>query len=159
VLGAALTIGYRVSRCTDGRNAPQHWWWAVVDGDPKRVWRELVAAVRPNVHPNAMPDVVGDIRAVLERVEACQAVDPDDVKNISRNRDLWEVRFQLETWNLVIRIYETEVGHLPEHMVALLAHEKVTDVADDEIADMQNAQIDEATARWVKGQPLNWGIP
>lgn len=105
-----------------------------------------------------MPEVTGAIRAVIERIEACQAVDPRDVRNITRNRDLFEIRFQLEPWNLVIRIYETEAKHLPQHMVALLAHQKMTDVSDDDIADLQNAEIDTATRRWLDGRSTNWGI-
>lgn len=149
---------YRHSRCIDPANAPQAWHWAVIQGDPTLVWRELVAAIEPHISKAERPDVIGSIKAVLERVEQCRAVDPDDVRNIERNRDLWEIRFQLEPWDLVIRIYETEISLLPNHIVALLSHEKVVDVAADEIADLQNAQIDEATRRWVSGRASLWGI-
>lgn len=156
-MGAGVS-DYRYSRCTDSRNAPQVWHWAVVDGDPTVVWREMIDAVRPHVPPMALPEVRADIRVVLERVQACEALDPEDIKNIARDRDLWEIRFQLETWDLLIRIYETEVPDLPNHVVALVAHEKVTDVSDDEIADMQNEQIDRASRRWLDGRSSFWGI-
>lgn len=149
---------YRHSRCTNIENAPQKWHWAAVEGDPKKVWRELVQALSANVHRNAVPDLIGDVKAIFERIEACKAVDPDHIKNITRNRDLWEVRFQLDTWGLVVRIYETEIPELPEHVVALLSHQKVVDVGEDEIADLQNEQIDEATTRWIAGRTAFWGI-
>ncbi len=157
-----MTVGprsYRHSRCVDPVHAPQQIHFASIDGDANFVHHELVNAVRPHVHPNAMPDVVGEMRAVLERIEACRAIDPDHIKNITRNRDLWEIRFQMRSFDLVIRIYETEIGELPRHLVALLAHQKVTDVDEGEIADMQNAEIDEATRRWVHGRSTYWGVP
>jgi len=150
---------YRYSRSTEPANAPQFWHWAVLDGDPKAVFRELTGAIRPHVHVNALVDVVAELRAVFERIQTCTALDPDHIKNITRNRDLFEVRFQLAAWGLVVRIYETEIPELPQHVVALLAHQKVVDVGDDEIADLQNAEIDEATRRWVDGRPHYWGLP
>ncbi|PJJ77507.1 hypothetical protein CLV28_0727 [Sediminihabitans luteus] len=149
---------YRFSRCTESANAPQRLHWAVIGGDPRFVFNELATAIKAQVHPNALIDAIADLRAVLERIEQCAAVDPSDIKNITRNRDLWEMRFHLDTWGLIIRIYETEVRELPAHIVLLHAHQKVVDVRPEEIADLQNEQIDVATARWIEGRPSAWGL-
>ena len=82
--------GCRLSRCTDPSNAPQRVHWAVV-GDI-RTERELVTAVARHVARAALPDAIAEIKAVLQRIATCRAVDADDIKNISRERDLFEIR-------------------------------------------------------------------
>lgn len=149
---------YRFSRCTDVRNAPQTWHWATIDGDKYKVQRELADAIRTHVPAAARLDVVAEVKSIIERIEACQAIDPDQVQNLARDRNLWEVRFQLQSARLCIRIYVTEIAILPEHIIALLAHRKVVDVGEDEIADLQNEEIDEASRRWVAGRANYWGV-
>ena len=148
--------GYRLSRCTDPSNAPQRVHWAVV-GDI-RAERELVTAVAPHVPHAAIPDAIAEIKAVLQRISTCQAVDPDDIKNISRDRDLSEIRFQLASFGLLIRIYTAEPGDLPSHVIALHVHQKVIGVSDTETADLQNHEIDVASRRLSRGRPTRWGL-
>ncbi|PUB21462.1 hypothetical protein C8K30_1145 [Promicromonospora sp. AC04] len=148
---------YRMSRCTDPSNAPQQLHWAVVSDT--RVERELVTAVLPHVPRAALPDAIADIKAVLQRITTCQAIDPDDVKNITRDRNLFEVRFQLESFGLLIRIYTAELPELPHHVLALHVHQKVIGVTDDETADLQNAEIDIASRRLALGHATRWGLP
>lgn len=149
---------YRLSRCVEQANAPQQWHWAAIDGDRSVVQRELLAAVKPHVPTGAWPEVRADIKVYIERIEACQAVDPEDIQNISRDRDLFEVRLQLDTWSLVVRIYTTEPRHMPHDVIALLAHRKVVDVAANKIADLQDAEIDEASRRLTAGRVIRWGV-
>jgi hypothetical protein len=148
--------GYRLSRCTDPSNAPQCVHWAVIGGT--RVERELVTAVAPHVARAALPDVIADIKAVLQRIATCQAVDPDDIKNITWDRNLFEIRFQLEPFGLLIRIYTAEPEELPTHVIALHVHQKVIGVSDTETADLQNSAIDIASRRLALGRPTRWGL-
>lgn len=149
--------GYRLSRCTDPANAPQSIHWAVIDDI--HVERELVTAVVPHVVRAALPDVVAEIKAVLQRIATCRAVDPDDIKNIARDRDLFEIRFQLPSFGLLIRIYTAELKELPRHVVALHVHQKVIGVSEAETADLQNQQIDLASRRLAQGRATRWGLP
>lgn len=123
------------------------------------VWRELIDAVVQHVPQAAWPEVRADIRTNLERIERCQALDPEDVKNVSRDRDLFEVRLQLETWSLLIRIYETEPPAMPHHIIALRSHRKVVNVHSDEIARLQNDEIDIASRRLTAERVNQWGVP
>ena len=147
---------YRLSRCTDPSNAPQQVHWAVMG--ETRVERELVTAVAPHVARAALPDVIAEIKAVLQRIATCQAVDPDDIKNITRDRDLFEIRFQLESFGLLVRIYTAEPEELPRHVIALRVHQKVVGVSDTETADLQNSEIDVASKRLALGRPTRWGL-
>lgn len=151
-----LSGSYRMSRCTDPSCAPQELRWAAVD-DVKTV-HELVTAVRPHVPDAALPDVIADIKAVLRRVTTCEAVDPDDVKNISRDRNLFEIRIQLDAWGLLIRIYTAELPELPKVILVLHVHQKVIGVGDSETADLQNAEIDIASRRLTLGRSTRWGL-
>lgn len=148
--------GYRLSRCTDPCNAPQRVHWAVI-GDT-RVERELVSAIAPHVARAALPDVIAEIRAVLQRIATCQAVDPADIKNIARDRELFEIRFQLASFGLLMRIYTAEPEDLPRHVIALRVHQKVIGVSDAETVDLQNHEIDIASRRFVLGRSTRWGL-
>lgn len=148
---------YRLSRCTVLSNAPQQLHWAVV-GDNK-VERALVTAVMPHVARSALPDVIADIKAVLQRITTCQAIDPDDVKNLTRDRNLFEIRFQLDSFDLVVRIYTAELAELPHHVIALRVHQKVIGVTNGETADRQNDEIDIASRRLALGRATKWGLP
>ncbi|MGP5200001.1 hypothetical protein ACTXKN_12680 [Brachybacterium alimentarium] len=57
-----------------------------------------------------------------------------------------------------MRIYETEDPRLPGYLVALRAHQKVVNVSQQDIDQMQNLEIDIASRRWVSGHATLWGI-
>lgn len=152
-----VTYGARDSRCLYEVNAPQVIHWAEVAGDPRAVSDELVAVVRKVVPTAAMVDAVADVRAVLERFEKCQAVDPDDVKPIAQDNRLWEMRIEISAFTLLIRIYETEVKDLPGQIVALRVHEKQISSNEASIRALQDAEIAIASQRWDAGRPNFWG--
>lgn len=150
---------YRPSRCTDPSTGRQTMHWATVAGTSNFVQSELVEAVRRSVGKKMQLDVLAEITAVLERVLACQAVDPEDVRNLERCRDLWEIRFQVRSVGLSLRVYTTEVPEAPQHIIALLAHVKrVAGLDSEEIAREQNDRIDEAARRLVAGRRDMWGL-
>ena len=150
---------YRHSRCLEKANAPQNVVFACIDGDERTVVREMQDAVRSSVAPEVLADAIGQLRALITRVERCEAVDPDDVRNISRDRDLWELRLDDQAFGVHVRIYVTEIPEFPHLLIALHAHAKFIDGTEEEIAAKQNAAIDEASRRWAAGRHDRWGIP
>lgn len=149
---------YRESRCCNSDHAPQHIHWAHVDGDPRTVVRELTNAVKNNFPSTQHVDVIGEIRALFELVETCTAVDPKNVKNLDSDRDLWELRVEVRSFDLHIRVYETELGELPREIVALRTHQKVIKDTDQETKELQNAEIAIASRRWAEGRHSLWGL-
>jgi len=147
---------YRFSRCTDTRNAPQNLHWAKYDDID--VEHELVEAVQAVVPAIDIIDTVTEIKAILTRVSSCNALDPEDVKNLSRDKALFEIRFQLDSVGLLLRLYVTEPDLAPHHIVILRAHAKKVGVSIDS-RRLQNREIDEASRRRVKGMPKRWGLP
>jgi len=151
------TTSYRVSRCTDPRNAPQEIFWAEINGDKYLVRNEFVSSVREMVPVPALKDAIGTIKALLKRVEQCNAVDPKDVVNVARDRELFELRVQAQAFNLLLRFYETEPANAPHTIVMLKAHAK--DLAAPHLMnDEQNREIDEASRRRTLGMKNQWGI-
>lgn len=153
-----ITYGARDSRCLYPANAPQAIHWAVIDGDRRAVVSELETVVRDGVPSKALVDAWADLRALLERFASCLAVDPDDVKPIAQDERLWEMRLNIETYRLFVRIYETEISELPGHIVALRAHKKLVGVDEAETKALQDAEIAVASARWDSGRPHFWGL-
>lgn len=118
----------------------------------------MISAIKENCDSRHYLDVIADVQATLELFQRCQAIVPDDVVPVARDHSLFGLRVQFEAWGLLIRIYETEAPHLPHHLVALRCHQKVTDVPPDEIKVLQNAEIDIATGRWLRGRDEMWGL-
>lgn len=153
----------RRSRCLSAENAPQRLHWAEIDGDPRLVVNELRAEVEAALPAGSSPQlaraVIQDVGAVLEAVKHCTAQDPEDVRSVAMNRDLFEIRIRVAVNGLLIRIYETEDPRLPGHIVLLLAHVKnVSGLTEDEISRLQNEQIEEAVRRWRDGRSTLWGL-
>jgi hypothetical protein len=120
---------------------------------------EFYDAIRQNVDAKAYIDAKAELAAVLERVLSCRAADPGDITNVARFRDLWEIRIQLGSFGLLMRIYETELDVLPVHIVALRAHaKKVAKLDRQQITELQNDEIDIAIRRWQKGRNDLWGL-
>ena len=156
-----ITYGPRDSRCLYEANAPQAIHWATLQDDPVvSVGAELIAVIRANTRSQVWADVAADVRAILERFQQCVAIDPEDIKPIAQDGRLWEIRIDLTTDGLLLRIYETEIPELPGNIVALLCHHKVVVYGDEaETRRMQDEKIGEARSRWDRGRPTFWGLP
>lgn len=154
-----VTYGPRDSRCCYEANAPQQLHWAVIADDPRHVVEELTTAFKSCVPPEARIDAWADVKAVIERFERCHAVHPDDVKPIMSDPRLWEMRIELETYDLILRVYETEIRELPGKIVALRAHRKAIAGSRRDIRDAQDAEIKVAGDRWDAGRDQFWGAP
>ncbi|MGP5697331.1 hypothetical protein, partial [Brachybacterium alimentarium] len=148
----------RSSRCQDASWAPQILHWAVIEGDRRIVVREFTDAIRSAVDPRHFVDAMADIRATLETIERCCATVPGEVEPVARDQNLFELKISFKTWGLLVRIYETEDPRLPGYLVALRAHQKVVNVSQQDIDQMQNLEIDIASRRWVSGHATLWGI-
>jgi len=146
---------YRFSRCIDPRYAPQKIHWATVDDI--KVQRELVRAVSETVPRSAIIDAIADINAVLDRVETCEALDPEDVKNITRDRELFEIRINVESFGLLLRLYTVEPNWAPHTIVVLRVHAKHVTPGEDPNLE-QDKEIDEASRRRVNGLATRWGL-
>lgn len=133
--------------------------WAKVGTDPRVVSRELVAAVEASVPAAHKVDAVQDLRALLERVEQCRALDPDDVVPVARHPHLWELRLNDQASGVHVRIYCAEVPELPHDVVALHAHAKFTDGSPSEIKVRQDQAISLAILRFDAGRRDRWGLP
>ncbi|MER6936698.1 hypothetical protein ABTX24_18725 [Nocardioides sp. NPDC127514] len=120
--------------------------------------RDLISAVKETVPLAAQPEAKADVAALLERVEQCRAVDPDDVKPIAQHHCIWEMRLDIRTHGLCLRIYETEIAELPAHIVALHAHRKVISGSPEDIRAAQDKEILVASTRWDDGRPQFWGL-
>lgn len=148
---------YRRSRCVDEANAPQHLHWAVIENDPHLVQRELVDALKAHVKPGDQLHALADVRATLETIERCSALEPSQVEAVRRDAALFELKLSFKTWGVLLRIYETEDAQLPHHIVALRSHQKVV-VPEHEISVRQDREIDIASRRLVRGRHDLWGL-
>lgn len=131
--------------------------WAVVDGDPKAVKRDLLLALRSQVPKEAVIDAWADVNAILDRYRHCLAVDPDDIKPIASDNRIWEFRVELAAYNVLLRVYEAEDDRLPMALVALHAHQKQIGADADDTKHLQDAEIFVAIKRCDLGQADLWG--
>lgn len=150
---------YRPARCLDKANAPQQMHWAPIDGDPRRVSSELAQAIRFFIEGReALEEAMGQMRALIGRVEQCVAVDPEDIVNITRDRELWELRLDDQAQDMHVRVYCTQIAPLPHVLIALHVQAKDVSLPDEEILEAQNDAIDEASRRWRQGREDWWGL-
>lgn len=152
-------MNLRQSRCLDPGNAPQEYFWAVIDGDPKAVAKELAAAIRAAVPAEQVVNVAADVNALLERIARCEAVQPDDVKPVTRHDHMYEFKVDDQASGVHLRLYCAEVPELPRHVVVLRVHQKVVEGDDEAIRKQQNAEIDVAIRRLDLGRRTFWGMP
>lgn len=139
-------------------NAPQTIHWASVGGDSRAVVDELVAAVKASVPEARVRDTVLDVQALLERIEQCRALDPQDVVPVARHHSLWEIRLNDQASGVHIRIYCAELPDLPHTIVALHAHAKFVGGTEQEIRDQQDQAISLAILRLEAGRKTAWGL-
>lgn len=149
----------RPSRCLTEDNAPQSLHWAEVGGDRFVVSTELTDAIRSSVADSMVIEAVQDFRALLERIEQCRAIDPDDVVPVARHPQLWELRVNDQSSGVHIRIYCAELPELPHIVVALHAHAKFVAGTPADIKARQDEAISLAILRLEAGRRTWWGLP
>lgn len=123
------------------------------------VSRELSDAIRASVPESHRSDAIGQMRALIQRVEQCLALDPDDVIPVAQHRSLWELRLNDQAFGIHVRVYIAEMPELPHDIVALHSHAKFVDGDDEEIRAKQGAAIGVAIDRWTRGRNTRWGLP
>lgn len=143
-----LSVSMRPSRTLAVKNAPQRFYWLTLEGQEAIASREVLLILGGfGLTQPKLRDLWSWTKSILLRVEACRAIDPDDVRPIWRDDRIWEVRIHYKAQKTLLRLYFAEIPQFPKHLLALHAHIKTIGEDDQETADAQNAAIAVAVKR------------
>ncbi|MFJ6078348.1 hypothetical protein ACIQC0_08575 [Pseudarthrobacter sp. NPDC092419] len=97
---------------------------------------------------------LGELDAVIERARFGELVEGEELKPVSADPELWEIRARMN--GKQVRIYHAEPQIYVNLMVGLRAHFKWVDGTQGEIDKVQNTEISRATKRFHDGQEREW---
>lgn len=141
-------------------------WHMLMDGPSQVVWGEVGAVIQapgpggvtPTLHEKQMR--YAELVALVEEAERGE-LDSGSWDYVARDPDLWELRLACESGvaEIVVRGYFHEPGRRPRDTVLAKVH--VKDVSSNDqatIRELQNIEIDEASARISRCGTDDWGI-